>query len=93
MNFGARGHCPQQADGSKCECVLTLAVLAGYGHKTFRAPIIMGAESFILNLLTDFATYGLAKIIFLQVDLHLLLIYLKMVDAVQFSTAHVHGEC
>ena len=33
---GAWGHCPQQADGRKCECVLTLALLAslvcGYPH-------------------------------------------------------------
>lgn len=27
---GAWGHCPQQADGRKCECVLTLALLAGF---------------------------------------------------------------
>ncbi len=26
---GAWGRCPQQADGRKCECVLTLALLAG----------------------------------------------------------------
>ena len=25
---GAWGHCPQQADGRQCECVLTLALLA-----------------------------------------------------------------
>lgn len=33
---GAWGHCPQQADGRQCECVLTLALLArcvcGYPH-------------------------------------------------------------
>ena len=33
---GAWGRCPQQADGRKCECVLTLALLArrvcGYPH-------------------------------------------------------------
>ena len=28
-SMGAWGHCPQQADGRKCECVLTLALLAG----------------------------------------------------------------
>ena len=27
---GAWGRCPQQADGRKCECVLTLALLAGF---------------------------------------------------------------
>ena len=27
---GLGGHCPQQADGRKCECVLTLALLAGF---------------------------------------------------------------
>lgn len=27
---GAWGHCPQQADGRKCECVLTLALLDGF---------------------------------------------------------------
>ena len=26
---GAWGRCPQQADGRKCECVFTLALLAG----------------------------------------------------------------
>ena len=35
-SIGAWGHCPQQADGRKCECVLTLALLAsrvcGYPH-------------------------------------------------------------
>ena len=33
---GAWGHCPQQADGRQCECVLTHALLArrvcGYPH-------------------------------------------------------------
>ena len=27
---GAWGRCPQQADGRKCECVLRLALLAGF---------------------------------------------------------------
>ena len=27
---GLGGRCPQQADGRKCECVLTLALLAGF---------------------------------------------------------------
>ena len=50
---GVWGHCPQQADGMECECVLTLTLLAslvcGYPHALLAMTHFSSYSSFLQN--------------------------------------------